>query len=387
MSLAFAGMDLAAQGSQLRARLAQDAEDANAWMDLSAILQLIGQRDLGLAAQAQALELCPLYQLPAQAGKASIRLLALMAPGDFMTNAPLDFLLEDGDVSLAMLYVSLDSPLPASLPQHDVLFVAMGESESTRPLLEVLVPVVASWPRPVVNRPEKISGSARDQACHLLDAIAGLSMPVTDRLARAALTGHRAHRFPLIIRPLDSHAGQGLAKLDAEEEMDAYLLATPGEEFFVSSFVDYRSADGAHRKYRVALIAGRPYAVHMAISDHWMVHYLNADMNDSAAKRSEEARFMADFDADFGRRHAQALGGIAERLGLDYLVVDCAETADGRLLLFEVDTGAVVHLMDPVEIYPYKRPQMRRVFAAFRQMLEDRSDEHQTKGRPESGEA
>ena len=30
-----------------------------------------------------------------------------------------------------------------------------------------------------------------------------------------------------------------------------------------------------------------------------MINYINADMKDSADKRAEEARFMADFDHDF----------------------------------------------------------------------------------------
>jgi hypothetical protein len=30
-----------------------------------------------------------------------------------------------------------------------------------------------------------------------------------------------------------------------------------------------------------------------------------------------------------------------------------------------------VHAMDPVDIFPYKQPQMRKVFGAFRRMLID----------------
>jgi hypothetical protein len=31
----------------------------------------------------------------------------------------------------------------------------------------------------------------------------------------------------------------------------------------------------------------------------------------------------------------------------------------------------IVHAMDPVELFPYKQPQMRKLFAAFRRMLAD----------------
>lgn len=39
------------------------------------------------------------------------------------------------------------------------------------------------------------------------------------------------------------------------------------------------------------------------------------------------------------------------------------------MLLFEADTAMIVHSMDPSDLFPYKAPQMRRVFRAFRSML------------------
>jgi hypothetical protein len=137
----------------------------------------------------------------------------------------------------------------------------------------------------------------------------------------------------------------------------------------VTTFVDYRSRDGLFRKARIAIIEGRPFVCHMAISQHWMIHYLNADMRNDAARRAEEARFMANFDGDFGMRHAAAFRSIAERTGLEYLPIDCAETQDGKLLVFEVGTAMIVHSMDPPDLFPYKRPQMDKVFKAFQAML------------------
>jgi hypothetical protein len=39
------------------------------------------------------------------------------------------------------------------------------------------------------------------------------------------------------------------------------------------------------------------------------------------------------------------------------------------LLIFEADNTAVVHNMDSPEVYPYKSPQMRKIFEAFAAML------------------
>ena len=50
--------------------------------------------------------------------------------------------------------------------------------------------------------------------------------------------------YPFIIRPLDSHAGKSLAKIENRNELATYLERTAGGEFVVSPFVDYRSRDG-----------------------------------------------------------------------------------------------------------------------------------------------
>jgi hypothetical protein len=96
---------------------------------------------------------------------------------------------------------------------------------------------------------------------------------------------------------------------------------------------------------------------------------LNAGMSESAAKRAEEAAVMSSFDEVFVPRHRAAFDLIQQRFGLDYLAMDCSETRDGELLIFEVDTGMVVHAIDPVDVFPYKKPQMRKVFDAFQAML------------------
>jgi hypothetical protein len=141
----------------------------------------------------------------------------------------------------------------------------------------------------------------------------------------------------------------------------------------VQPFIDYRGADGRFRKLRVALVEGRPFIVHMAVSDHWMIHYLNAGMTEDAGKRAEEAAMFERFDDGFARRHAAAFSALSAAFGLDYFAIDCAETGDGSLLVFEADIAMIIHDMDDPGIFPYKGPQMRKVFAAFRTMLRDKT--------------
>jgi glutathione synthase/RimK-type ligase-like ATP-grasp enzyme len=384
MRMAYSGIDLAPLGAQLIARAERNPNDANALMDLSTVLQLRGNRETALGVQAQALEIQQLYRPPTAGSQAHdqarLRLLAIMGPGDLMSNSPLEFLLEGADVALDLLYVTPGKSLPQSLPDHDVLFVAIAQSDKNLPLLMEIASSIKSWPRPVLNIPDRIALLSRDGACALLKSLPEVVMPVTARISRQVLEqiGHAALSitailedgdFPVIVRPVDSHAGQGLDKIEHPAAIADFLKKSPNSEFYVSRFVDYRSQDGQFRKYRIVLVDGRPFVCHMAISDHWMIHYLNAGMADSTEKRGEEARFMADFDSDFARRHEQAFRAINERAGLDYLGIDCGETADGKLLIFEIDSCMIVHAIDPVDVFPYKQPQMQKVFSAFREML------------------
>ena len=378
---AFDAEDLTDLRSELIDRMFDEPKNAGVLMDLSIIEQLTGSQADGMALLHRALAKGRVFRRPAK-GAPSLRMLALMAPGDFMANTPLEFMLDGSDVQLDLAYVLPGQALP-ELPEHDLLFVAVGESEENQPILAALQEPVKAWPKPVVNRPQRIAELSRDGSYRLLHDAPGIVIPPTARIDRAgfsrialgeappgAVLG--GHDFPIIARPIGSHAGEGLLKLDDAKAALAYLQGRPEAEFFISPFVNYLSPDGLFRKYRVAVIDGRAFPSHGAFSSHWMIHYLNAGMRESPEKRAEEARWMATFDEGFAQRHEAAIAALTERVGLDYFALDCGETPDGKLLIFEVDVAMIVHAMDPPEIFPYKAPEMARLFDAFRDMLRKR---------------
>jgi hypothetical protein len=309
-----------------------------------------------------------------------LRVLALAADIDMGGNTPIEFLLEGSDIELLTLYVTRDRGLPETLPDHDVAIVVASDSEECREALAVIEKAAPRWPRPLLNRPELIGNLDRDKLYRLLADIPGLDIPVTANATRAQLTALSEGRiacaeisgelhFPMIVRPRGTHAGVGLAKIDDAAALAAYLAERQEQDFFVARFVNYASPDGLFRKIRLTMVDGKPYACHMAIADRWDIWYLNAYMAFSEEKRAEEAIFMQDFDNAFAARHKNALDEMSRRVGLDYFIVDCAENRNGELLVFEADNTAVVHNMDSPVVFPYKPPQMRKIFAAFTAML------------------
>ena len=374
-----AGQDLLPFSRELAALAGEYPGDAALLMNLSLAMQCVGQRDLGLAIQGQALKIKRIYPLEATEQPAHLRVLMLMAPGDIAANTPLECLLETGDIDLVQYYLNPGDPLASAVPEHDVLLVALGESEENRELLEGLKQALTHWPKPVINAPQYIPATDRRVASELLQGALGLHIPLTMYASRALLRRIAAGDgrlvdffadcdFPIILRPIGSQAGRDLDKLETPSDLAAYLARVGGSEFFVSRFVNYQSPDGFFRKYRIAMIDGAPYACHMGVSSHWMVHYVNAGMYEEAWKRDQEADFMANFDR-FALRHQAALAAIHDRIRLDYLCVDCAETKDGQLLVFEIDHCMVVHGMDSEDMFPYKTIPMRKVKTAFRDYL------------------
>jgi hypothetical protein len=368
--LVFDARDVQPTFDALLARASETPADAGAMLDLSTLLQLVGEREQGLALQADALARQRHYRKSVGTGVGP-RLLALVAAGDLMASTPVEFLLAGWNGELDLIFLTPGDRLDG-ITAHDIAILAVGESDANAPILDCLDEMAPRWPRPMLNgAPEAIRALGRDRAPERLAGALGLVAPPTRRLGRAALA-ELANDFPVIVRPVDSHAGGGLEKLEDPAQVADYLSRQPGERFYVQPFVDYSGPDGRFRKLRIALVDGRPFLVHLAVSDHWMVHYLNAGMADDAAKRAEEAELMATFETGFAARHAAAFKALHAAFGLDYFAIDCAEDHDGRLLVFEADTAMIVHDMDPPDLYPYKRPAMARLFAAFQALIASR---------------
>lgn len=383
-TMAFEGGDLRPLRDELVSKLAAGTAGAGEGLDLSLITQLLGDRRAGMAIQAEVLAFHQLYRSPCSSEKPKLRVLALAAAIDMGGNTPIEFLLENSGIELQTLYVVAGIDLPVPLPEHDVAIVIASDSEECLEALRKIDAMALRWPRPLLNPPRLVRNLDRDKLHGLLRGIGGLDIPATACVTRARLSEIARSNlgladvaaeleFPIIIRPRGSHAGVGLARIDDGAMVERYLADRPEQEFFVARFVDYAESDGLFRKYRIVFVDGRPYACHMAIADRWDIWYLNAGMAFSTEKRLEEESFMRDFDGDFAVRHQAALAAIAERVGLDYFTVDCAENKKRELLIFEADNTAVVHNMDTPEVFPYKPPQMRRIFEAFAAMLHRRA--------------
>src|ERR1700742_1943042 len=186
--MAFDGGDLRPLRDEIVAKIANGTAGAGDGLDLSLITQLLGEKQAGLAIQAEVLAFHQLFRSPCSVTKPKLRVLALAAAVDMGSNTPIEFLLEHSGIELLTLYVVAGVALPAALPDHDVAIVIASDSEECHDALRKIERAAPRWPRPLLNPPQLVGNLDRDKLYRLLCGIEGLDIPATTSVTRAQLS-------------------------------------------------------------------------------------------------------------------------------------------------------------------------------------------------------
>jgi glutathione synthase/RimK-type ligase-like ATP-grasp enzyme len=189
----------------------------------------------------------------------------------------------------------------------------------------------------------------------------------------AASIADHGFTFPLLLRSPGYHTGRNFILVEQAGELSAAAAGLPGSELLAIEYLDARGKDGSARKYRVMMIDGQIYPLHLAISRNWKVHYFTSDMADQPDHRAEELAFLADMPAVLGDKAMAALAGIRDALGLDYAGIDFGLSADGDLLLFEANATMVIAAPDPDERWAYRRTAIVRIIDAVVAMIREKA--------------
>ncbi len=264
-----------------------------------------------------------------------------------------------------------DSTRP--LPRHRLVINAIGDADLDPDGLAAAQSLTALSGAAVLNKPSSVIATGRADNALRLGRLSDVIAPATVTLSRDLLTApalarHGLH-FPLLLRRPGFHTGRHFVRVENADSLDEAAAGLPGAELTAIQYLDSRGADGKVRKYRVMMIDGRLYPLHVAISSHWKIHYFSAEMADSAEHRAEDAEFLENMPAILGPRVMAALECIQRTLGLDYAGIDFGLSPAGDVLLFEANAAMVVNPPEPDERWDYRRPAVDRIYAAVRRML------------------
>jgi glutathione synthase/RimK-type ligase-like ATP-grasp enzyme len=246
-----------------------------------------------------------------------------------------------------------------------------------RDLLEAAPAILAHSLAPVVNPPEAVRRTTRCEVARRLSALDGVVVPRIFSLPRERLTGPDAGetvaatglRYPVLLRSPGFHTGEYFVRIDSADELPKAAAGLPGRSLLLIEFLDVRDGDGKIRKYRAMLVDGKILPLHVAISEHWKVHYFTADMPQNARHRSEDEAFLRDMAGVLGKRALAALRRIRDVLALDCAGVDFAFDARGRLVVFEANATMIVPEPEEDERWRYRLAHVQRVYDAVREML------------------
>jgi hypothetical protein len=285
-------------------------------------------------------------------------------------NVPVQAFLDDPAFTVTAVAMEYFRPGMA-VPPHDLVLNAIGDADACADALRVAATLVST--APMLNPPTAVAATARLNNAHRLGQCPGVRTPRMACLPRAGLDAAQlaslGFGFPLLLRAPGFHTGQHFVQVNAAVALPRAIAAIPGETVLAIEILPARGPDGMARKYRVMIVGGRLYPLHLAISPDWKVHYFTAAMAENPAFRAEELEFLTNMGRSLAPTACAALTAIAGVLGLDYAGVDFAVAADGALLLFEAN--ATMALVPPPAgpIWDYRRPAFDAVIAAARRLL------------------
>jgi hypothetical protein len=355
-----------------------DPEYAPAHQGLGAVLSDIGDRagarhhfDEGFRGHA-------VSHLPYRGSKPPVALLQLVSSGG--GNIPTAAFLDDRVFLTSVIvadYVDRDAPLPP----HQLIFNAIGDAELCGPALEAATRLIARTSAPVINDPRAVMQTGRIANARRLRAVPGVVTPRTEAIARDRLAGRDGAAciaklglaFPLLLRSPGYHTGRNFIRVEQAGQLSAAAASLPGDELLAIESLDARGKDGNARKFRVMMIGGSIYPLHLAISGNWKVHYFTSDMADKPDHRREEEAFLGDMRATLGDKAVTALERIRDALGLDYAGVDFGLGRDGELLLFEANAAMVIAPPDSDERWAYRRAAVSAILDAVVAMIMQKS--------------
>lgn len=263
------------------------------------------------------------------------------------------------------------------LPEHDVVFQAIGDVELCVRAVEIAREIAARSNKPLINDPSCIVHTSREENSVRFRELENVVTPLTVTFDRNQLVVEDAERFlldqgfvyPMLMRSPGYFNGSFFEKVDSKEDIARVVGELPGDDIIVIQYIDTTRADGTIRKYRVMGIDKKLYPLHLAISYNWKIHYFSANMRDKQEFRDEEYAFLYDTENVLGPKVMTALHGIVETLGLEYCGIDFTVNDAGEVVVFEANATMALLLPDNSPEWNYRREPIQNALKAAKDLI------------------
>ena len=363
------------------AALKSDSEYAEAHQGLARILAALGDDEAAAPHWRKGFAGHNVVERPYRGQSTAPRVLLLVSVR--RGNIPMHLVLDDRMFAVSALYAEFDDP-SVPLPAHDVVFNAIGDADLCGEGLVAARAIVLRSQAPLINSPERVIPTGRAENARRLGNLVDVIAPRVETRPRsmlmlpdgATLLSNSGFQFPLLLRAPGFHTGQHFLRAESANDLVSAAERMPGADVLVMEYLDAAGVDGLARKYRVMIIDGKFYPVHLAAARDWKVHYFTSDMAARPDLRTEEESYLTAMPDVLGDRAMKGLESIRDTLGLDYAGVDFALSPDGSVLLFEANATMTILPPGADAMWDYRRAAIARVLDAARQLVLDRSIKH-----------
>jgi glutathione synthase/RimK-type ligase-like ATP-grasp enzyme len=246
-----------------------------------------------------------------------------------------------------MIYGKNAQQPPVSLAERpSLIFNEISDPDSHATALKRCNQLCDQTTVPVVNPPDKIQRTSRDQVFELLKGIPTVTMPKTVRFQAEApedvfMTAEAIGMdLPLIVRIAGDHGGKSMVLLRELADIEKLHIFPFGETwFYLTEYVDYQDTDGIYHKQRIVMVDGEPIARHAIFDSRWNVHASSRVAENDASRHGSELERVQELRDKLIPKARGALDEIARRMELDYFGIDCYINPDGKLLVFEANAN------------------------------------------------
>ena len=232
---------------------------------------------------------------------------------------------------------------PRDVSQYRCILNLVTDPDQHPQTLNALKKLLRGYGGKIINPPEAVLQSTRDQVAKRLAGTPGLRVPKVVRLrpgnpdAAAQAIARAQIQFPVILRQAGTHTGKIVGVF---ERVDELLSALTGEgDHVATEFVNLQGADGLYRKYRVYFFGRRVVYRNLYVSDHWNVHSKD-HVRCLAARPQLGKELLAMFirpEGAFAQPVLKMFREVRARMPLDYFGMDFGFTPDGEAVLFEAN--------------------------------------------------
>ncbi|MGF1527385.1 MAG: hypothetical protein ACFCBW_11410 [Candidatus Competibacterales bacterium] len=168
--------------------------------------------------------------------------------------------------------------------------------------------------------------------------------------------GRWPKRYPVFLRSESDHTGPESPLLHREVALVAALeqrreRGLSRHNTLIVEYLDYGSPDGLFRKYGAFVIAGQVIPRHLQVGRDWAVKHNARDLDEYIL--AEERHYLE------SNPHAEVLGAIAAKAGIDYGRIDYT-VVDGQIQVFEINTNP--QILTPGGSFAPQRTAFKQLF-------------------------